>query len=338
MPVHHPSPPRSRAAAAAGSLVLVATLAACGAGAATTDPESTSTGDYPLTVQNCGEDVTIAAAPERTVLLSSAPVPFLHSLGVMDRVVSRAGAYPDDYYDQDTRAELADVPLLTDELDASGHLQISKEVVITQEPDLVLGQVDNISRESLESVGIPQLVEPGLCAQGIDDPGFDDVHDQLRFYGEVYGRGPQAEAAVAELEARTAEATASSQVADGRSAAVLYPTVGGGVTYAYGSRSMADPQLEAAGFDNAFGDVDERVFEVTLEEILGRDPDVLVLLHSDGAPAEVEQALEDLPGADKLTAVVNGDVMTQLFNFTEPPTPLSVVGLERIVARFGSGS
>ena len=91
--------------------------------------------------------------------------------------------------------------------------------------------------------------------------------------------------------------------------------------------------------DNAaFGDVDERVFEVSLEELLGRDPDVLVLLHSDGDPAEVEEAIELLPGADGLTAVTNGDVMTQLFNFTEPPTPLSVEGLERIVARFGGGS
>lgn len=329
-------------AASAAALLLATALAACGASADEAAPESTSDGAHPLTVQNCGADVTIDQAPERTVLLSSSPVAFLHAIGVMDRVVSRAGAYPTDYYDEATRTELDGIDLLTDELDASGHLQISKEVVIAQEPDLVLGQVDNIPRESLEAVGIPQLVEPGLCEQGIEDPGFDDVYAQMEFYGRVYGREDQAAAAVVDLRERTAaaqaEAQAQAEVTGDRTAAVLYPTVGGGVTYAYGSRSMAEPQLEAAGFTNVFDDVDERVFEVTLEEILGRDPDVLILLHSDGEPAEVQQALEDLPGADKLTAVVNGDVMTQLFNFTEPPTPLSIDGLERIVDRFGAGS
>jgi iron complex transport system substrate-binding protein len=119
---------------------------------------------------------------------------------------------------------------------------------------------------------------------------------------------------------------------------VLYPTVGGGVTYAYGSTSMAHPQLEAAGFTNVFADSKERVFEVTLEELLGRNPDVLILLHGDGDPKAVEQAVTDLPGAEKLEAVQNKNVMTQLFNFTEPPTPLSIDGLEKIVARFKAGA
>jgi iron complex transport system substrate-binding protein len=332
----------------AALLLAAAVLAACGAQAEDdAAPASTSAGDYPLTVENCGAEVTFEQAPERTVILSSTPVPFLHELGVMDRVVARAGAFPAEYYDEETLAEIDGVPLLTDELDTSGHLQISKEVVISQEPDLVLGEADNLNRETLDSVEVPLLVEPALCPEGLEDPGFDDVYAQLELYGRVFGREDQAAQAVAALRERTEQAQATAQAqaeqaagrtGEGRTAAVLYPTVGGGVTYAYGTRSMAHPQLEAAGFENVFGDVDERVFEVTLEELLGRDPDVLVLLHSDGDPADVEQAVTDLPGAAQLTAVRNGEVMTQLFNFTEPPTPLSVVGLERIVERFGSGS
>ncbi|GIE76304.1 hypothetical protein Aph02nite_22540 [Actinoplanes philippinensis] len=121
---------------------------------------------------------------------------------------------------------------------------------------------------------------------------------------------------------------------DKRTAAVLYPTVGGGVTYAYGSTSMAHPQLEAAGFTNVFAESKERVFEVTLEELLGRNPDVLILLYSDGDPKAVEQAVTSLPGTEKLKAVASGNVLPQLFNFTEPPSPLSVDGLEKIVTRF----
>lgn len=317
--------------------LLAGGLSACGSEGDRDEPTSATSGSFPVTLENCGADVTFEAAPERIVLLKSAAVPYLHELGVMDRVTARAGQYPAEYYDDETLAELDDIELLTDETDTSGHLQISKEVVIGQEPDLVLGQVDNLSRETLAAVDIPLLEEPAMCEEGIDDPGFDDVYTQLETYGRVFGRDAEATAAVAELKQRTAEVEAEVGQASGRTAAVLYPTVGGGTTYAYGTKSMADPQLRAAGFENAFGDVDERVFEVTLEELLGRDPDVLILLYGDGDPAKVEEAVTDLAGADELTAVRNGDLMTQLFNFTEPPTPLSIDGVERIVERFGSG-
>ncbi|MBJ7529099.1 MAG: ABC transporter substrate-binding protein [Nocardioides sp.] len=269
-------------------------------------------------------------------MLKSAAVPYLHDLGVLDRVVARAGLYPSEYYDEQTLAELDAIPELTSDTDTSGHLQISKEVVVAQRPDLVLGEVDNLSRSSLEAVDVPLLEEPALCETGGSEPGFDDVWSQLALYGEVFDRPDEAAAATADLQERLAAVEAAVGEPSGRTAAVLYPTVGGGTTYAYGTGSMAHPQLEAAGLENVFGDVDERVFEVTLEELLGRDPDVVVLLHTDGDPAAVEEALVGLPGAERLTAVREGEVMTQLFNFTEPPSPLSVDGLEAIVARFGA--
>jgi iron complex transport system substrate-binding protein len=83
-----------------------------------------------------------------------------------------------------------------------------------------------------------------------------------------------------------------------------------------------------------FADVDKRVFEVSMEELLGRDPDTIVLLHTDGTDQEIEQALLDIPGAEDLRAVENDAVMVQLFNFTEPPTPLVLDGLERLAAHF----
>ena len=332
------SRPLRPATLAAVGVLMMGALSACGAGPDAEDRvSSTSDGSYPVTVINCGTEVTFERAPERVVLLKSAAVPYLHALGVMDRVTARAGAYPEAYYDRATLAELDEIPLLTDQMDSSGHLQISREVVIGQEPDLVLGEVDNLSRDSLDAVSIPLVEEPALCATGGDtDPSFDDVSAQMKLYGAIFGREEQATRAITAMEQRIEEVEAEVGPARQRTAAVLYPTVGGGTTYAYGTSSMAQPQLTAAGFTNVFDDVDDRVFEVTLEELLGRDPDVLVLLHSDGDPQDVTEAVTGLPGAEQLTAVRNGDVMTQLFNYTEPATPLAVEGLEHIVERFGS--
>ena len=97
---------------------------------------------------------------------------------------------------------------------------------------------------------------------------------------------------------------------------------------------MAHPQLEAAGFTNVFADVGERVFEVTAEELIGRNPDVLVLLYSDGDPAAVKAAVTGLNGAGAISAVRDDQILVQLFNFTEPSGPLAIDGLARIVERF----
>ncbi|MBU2697741.1 ABC transporter substrate-binding protein [Pimelobacter sp. 30-1] len=296
-----------------------------------------SGGPYPLTVENCGADVTLDAAPGKVVLLKSAAVPYLAELGVLDKVTARAGEYPRDYYDDATFAALEKIPALTGKTDTSGHLLISKEVVIGKEPDLVLGEIDNLSRATLDQVGIPLIEEPAMCPQGLDDPGFDDIYAQMETYGKVFDRTDEAAAANAVLKKRVAELTAD-PAGERRTAAVLYPTVGGGVTYAYGTRSMAHPILEAAGLENVFADTDERVFEVTPEELIGRNPDVLILLHSAGEPAKVADAITSLPGAKSIAAVRDDNVLPLLFNYVEPPTPLALDGLAKIEERFGEKS
>lgn len=296
---------------------------------------SAASSENSITVQNCGVDVTFNKTPERMVILKSAAVPALHDLGVMDKVAARAGAYPDEYYDQATRDELSKIPMLSDDLDASGHLNISKDAVISQQPDLVLGEVDNLDRASLSQLGIPLIEEPAMCKSGAPEhQSFESIYDQLETYGTIFDRKDRAETAISDLKNRVEAVKERVGDGDGRTAAVLYPTVGSGTTYAYGTKSMAEPQLEAAGFKNVFEDVDQRVFEVTSEDLINRNPDVLILLYSEGDPQAVADAVKNLPGADSMTAVRDDQVMVQLMNFTEPATPLAVDGLEKIAERF----
>ncbi|WP_244928117.1 ABC transporter substrate-binding protein [Nocardioides sp. W7] len=323
----------TRLAALSAATALSLTLAGCGSGEDAAQDGGSAAG-YPVTLENCGAEVTFHRAPEKAVLLKSATVPYLSELGVLDVVTARAGAYPRPYYDDATWAELEGIPTLSDDLDSSGHLQISKEVVLAEQPDVVFGEADNLTRDTLGAVDIALLEEPGLCPDPPADASFDDVSEQLRTYGRIFGVPDEAEAAAQRAEARVAEIVAGVAADEDRTAAVLYPTVGGGTTYAYGTRSMAHPQLVAAGLTNVFADVDERVFEVTLEELIGRNPDVLVLLHSDGDGAGVKDAITTMNGAQALAAVRDDQILVQLLNFSEPPSSLAVDGLERIVGHF----
>lgn len=312
------------------ALILVAS--ACGGGEASTD----SAVDDPVTVDNCGTELNFASPPERVIMLESAPVSALSALDVLDSVVLRAGAYPEEYYDDATNQMIEDTTSLGDDLDESGHLEISQEVIIAEDPDLVMGLPDGITRESLASVDIPALVHPVYCPEGVEPTRFDDVYEQVETYGQIFDRTEEAEEVVTALRDRVEMVERQTADAPERTAAVLFPTVGGGTTYAYGNHSMADPQLAAAGLTNAFGDVEERVFEVATETLVDLDPDVLVLLHVDGDPEQVRETIVDLPGADSLTAVSEDAIHVQLFNFTEPPTPVAVDGLERIAEEFGA--
>lgn len=320
---------RTHTAPSLGLLTVGALLlSAC---AAEEGPSAVGGEGYPMTVENCGEKVTFEAEPERIALLETAPVTILDELGLMDRVVARAGDFPAAYYSPELHSQVQEIESLSDDLDASGHLMISQEEVVAHSPDLALGQPDGVERAGLEAAGVNLLIQELYCPEPAAEASFETVYAEIETYGEIFGEQQAAQELIGDLEDRV-EAVAEQAEGEDRTAAVLYPTVGGG-SYAYGNRSMAHPQLEAAGFENVFADADERVFEVQLEELVDRDPDVLILLYQ-GEEAGAEETIISLPGAESMTAVQEDQIHTQLFNFTEPSTPLSVDGLEQISEHF----
>ncbi|TDC84934.1 ABC transporter substrate-binding protein [Actinomadura sp. 7K507] len=314
--------------------LLAAVLTGCGSAGSEEGGRGSTTVGFPFTVENCGVDVTLDRAPSRVMIVNSAPLQYLSTLGVLDRLSSRAGKFPPEYYSEETLAAVGKVPSLTDRLGSDGHLKISTESIIAEEPDLVLGLPDGLSRESLATVGIPVLDEPSFCPDGIENPGYETIYEQMRLYGRVFDRQAKAEQAVKNLQKRIRTVQAGLPDQKGRKVAVLWPYRGEGTVGAYGGQSMATPQLETLGAKNVFAGTDKRVFEVSMEELLGRDPDAIILLHTDGTQQEVKQALLDIPGAKDLHAVENDAITVQLFNFTEPPTPLVLDGLERLATYF----
>lgn len=308
-------------------------IAGCGL-FAEEDERGAGDGRYPMTVSNCGSAIEIPARPERVVLLTGTDVGFLAQLGVLDRVVGRAGAYESEYHDAELNAAVAQIPEIEAELDATASLQVTTEAILAEDPDLVLDAVQTDRVTGLGRLGVPVLNDEAMCPAGLDEPSFDAVYDQMDLYGTVFDREAEASEANDELRARVERAREQVPTDESRTAAVLYPVVGG-TPRAYGNRSMASAVIEEAGFTNVYDDLDERRAEIGIEDLIERDPDVLVLLHVDGTPEQARQALATLPGADQLTALRNDEVLTLLFNFAEPPTPSAVDGLERIVAHFG---
>ena len=333
---HGPTPaPLRRRTLMAGLVGAVGLTAACGSSDGNTaDGDSDGGGSaegFPLELPNCEATLTFDAPPERIVLLESAPVTTLDGIGVLDRVVSRAGAFPPGYYDGDLAAHIEEIPTLSDEIDASGHLQISQEMVIAQEPDIVLGLPDGVTREAMADAGAQVVVQNIYCATGGHRSSFETLYEQIDVYGRIFDHGEQAATLTSALQERVAAVTEAASDLSVATAAVLYPSVGGGPLYTYGAASMVTAQLDALGIENVFADTEERVFEISAEPLLAADPDVLIVLHqTDGDGSDVAEEMISQDQLGSLRAVQDRALLPLLFNFAEPASPLVVDGLERI--------
>ncbi len=319
---------RIRLATALGAITALLSVTACST-AGDAQVQTTSTAET-ISVDNCGDTVTFAGIPQRVTLLDNPAVATLAALGVLDRVTAKAGLYPTEYYSEDVAAQLEEIPTLTDQVDATGHLQIARETVVATTPDLVIGSSDTVNRQTLRPNGIPLLDEPAYCGSLDGEVTFDDVWDQVELYGTVFGKGDAAAGYIAELEDRVEAVVEAVPGGEDRTVAVLFPTPGSPTTYAYGTGSMSHPLVTAAGLENVFADETERVFEVTAEELIARDPDVIIALHTDSNVDAIRTAVRELPGAEALTAVRDDAIHPMLLSYAEPPSPLTIDGLENL--------
>ncbi|MEM8925892.1 MAG: ABC transporter substrate-binding protein [Actinomycetota bacterium] len=292
--------------------------------------ESSADG-FPLTFTNCGMEFTIESPPQRVMLMEAAAPSLLFSAGAMDRVIARIEDFPEEYYTAEELAVLNDIPALIAEATSTGGVEVSVEEIISFEPDLVIGyDTATITHDSLGDVGIQLYVMPPFC-DNPPTPSFTSIVDEVRFYGTLFGTSDIANANADTLESLVA-AAADAPIADGKTAAALYVSSDGSAIYAYSSLGMVHPLMVALGMDNVFAELSERVPEVSIEEVIGRNPEILVLLYDDTGltPEQISALVTDLPGADSIAAVDDGAVYPLLFNFAEPPTPLVVDGLSEL--------
>lgn len=283
------------------ALVPVLLLTGCAASAAAPDatPTPTETVGFPLTIENCGVEVTIDAAPERVVTIKSTSTEMMLALGVGDRIVGTAfqdGPVPEQW------AEAASaIPVLAPKLP-------NEETVLAATPDLVYAGWESAfaadaagEREELASLGVASYVQPAAC-QSADQPAqldFDEVFREILEAGDIFGVPERA----AELVAEQREELAGIEAAEG-SPTALWWSSGTDTPYVGAGKGAPQLLLETAGLANIAGDVDSTWAPLGWEAIIAADPDVIVLIDSDWNSAEKKKTyLASNPATAAMTAV-----------------------------------
>ncbi|MGW6131276.1 putative F420-0 ABC transporter substrate-binding protein [Cellulomonas sp. NPDC055163] len=309
---------RHPASALVLALSVGGVLAACAPSTATQEPvtasPSPSGGFSPVTLDNCGTEVTLDAPPERVVTIKSTATEMLLALGLGDALVGTAfadGPVPEEYADA-----AAGIPVLSDKVPG-------QEALLEVQPDLVYGGWESTfspdgagDRGALAALGIATYVAPAACkgeAYMPDPLTFDELFDEIREVASLFGVTDRAEELVAEQEAALASVTPA---AEGTTA--LWYSSGTDTPYVGAGIGAPQMMLEAVGLTNVFADVHDTWTSAGWEQVVAADPDVIVLVDAawNTAASKIE-LLESNPATRELTAVREQRYLTLPFPAAE---------------------
>ncbi|MDP2711159.1 MAG: ABC transporter substrate-binding protein [Solirubrobacteraceae bacterium] len=305
-----------------------ALIAACGSDGDTPSPAAADAEPtFPMTVDNCGRPVTIDKRPERILTIGTPVVNALHAAGAADKVVARAGEFGSPAPGPAGEAVTA-ARILTAEDPAT-------ELIIGTGVDAVIsyGWLET-TPQALADAGIAALALSGYCAEAGGTStvaSFEDIYADLDLFGRIFGTGERAAGVVAGLKRRVAAVRKQAAGRSRRSAASAY--FFGDTPSTNGNRSMIHAQMEVLGLTNAFGDVDKAFIESNTEELIKRDPDVIILsygvLGDKDTFAAAKAKFVALPGARDMQAVRN-DRIVGIRSHLREPDPAAIDGLETL--------
>ncbi|MFF8772749.1 ABC transporter substrate-binding protein [Kitasatospora sp. NPDC015120] len=297
---------RTKAVAAAALLALA--LTGCGAEIAPRgDGAAATSAHYPVTVRNCGVELTFAEKPARTVTNDVGITELMFALGLEDRMAGYV--MPDDKGRVDEVAwkdAYQRAPWLSKD-------RVTKETVLEAGADLVLAgwhygfdEGTGFTPQTLSGLGIASYVLSESCRsgkgpeRGVMSP-LDALYTDLTNLGEIFDVRDRADKLVAGFKEQIAAVPEPVH----RPGVFLYDS---GEDKPYTSGRFAAPEeiIARAGGRNVMGDVADSWTTVGWESVVQRDPEV-ILINNYGTPdAEAKRKfLKSFPPLAGVSAVRN---------------------------------
>ena len=247
------------------------------------DAATTVSAAYPVTIENCGRQLTFDKAPERVVSLWQPQNELLLALGVQEQIVAFAGMYAP--LPADLAAAAEGIPSIGESM-----AWPAKEVLLSQQPDLVISELlegfafdpaqGRATVAELEDLGI-QVYSASACTSA-DYPNkrIETVYTDLENLGKIFGVADRAQALIDEMKARQAEIVV--KVADLPTVRVAFYNGGEGPLNILSGGVWGDTITQANG-ENVFPN---DIFQISVEEFAAAQPDVIIIGTYPGQEAE----------------------------------------------------
>ncbi len=305
------------------SLMLAFWLLAACAGGAQSPAELSAATSFPPTPESIrvqdgsGEEIELAAAAQRIVSLAPSNTEILFAIGAGAQVVGR-----DSFSDFPPEAlQIKDVG------GEFGNLDI--ETIVALQPDLVLASPLTSAEQvkGLRDLGLTVFVLPNPLK-------LEDMYDNLMTVALLTAKTPQTETLITQLKQRVKEVEEKIAAVEQRPL-VFYEIDGTdpNAPWTAGPNTFIDHLISRAGGNNFGSTLQGEWVQVSLEEILRRDPDVILLGDAIWGGVTVESVIAR-PGWANLSAVKNQQVYPFDDNIVSRPGPRLVDGLEALAKLF----
>jgi iron complex transport system substrate-binding protein len=303
-------------------LLTLSLMVACAGGG---QPSAGNTIPAPLTPtaqsirlqDGSGQEIELAKAAQRIVSLAPSNTEILFALGAGSQLVGR-----DSFSDYPAEAlQIQDV--------GGGFGNLDIETILAMQPDLVLASPLTTAEQvqGLRDLGLTVFVLPNPLT-------FDDLYRNLLNVATLTAKTEQAQRLIAELKQRVQNV--EGKLAGVKQRPLVFYEIDGtdpNAPWTAGASTFIDMLITKAGGVNFGHDLQGEWIQVSLEEILRRDPDLILLGDAIWGGVTVEAVLAR-PGWRELSAVKNQRLYPFDDNIVSRPGPRLVNGLEEMAKLF----
>jgi iron complex transport system substrate-binding protein len=263
--------------------LLLITVIALGAAASNASSPDTV---FPVSVENCGISTAYADAPKRAFTMNQAATEIMLALGLQDRMVGTA---------------FLDDAILPEFADAYNAIRVrtiaypSRDVLLGARPDFVYAAYPSAFSDEVPGMldllqsGTARYLSPSGCERRsrTSSESTEMVFGEIRDIARIFGVLPRAEQLISAY--RSDLESIRSQIGAVTTPRRVFWWDSAMPPFAAGCCGTPNEILRMAGAQNVFHDVRGTWGTVSWDEVIARDPEVIVLVDASWAPAAQKQ-------------------------------------------------
>ena len=289
------------------------------------------------TVQSCNRTVTFANPPERAISNDVNLTEMMLVLGLADHMVGYTGISGWKTLDAEMRSGVKELP----ELSAKYP---TKEVLVGADADFFFAGWNygmkvggEVTPETLDPFGIKvyELTESCSHIMDKDKASLKDMYADILNLGKIFGVESRAEALVTEYKSELKNFKANLKTRDEGLRVFVYDS-GEDAPFTAGRFAMPTALIEAAGGHNIMDDFNKSWGSVTWEEVIERDPQVVVIVNYGDVTAEQKRDYMMSNPAFKNIAAVKNDRFVTLEYVEATPGPRNIQAVQSLADAFWS--
>ena len=287
------------------------------------------------TVQSCNRTVTFENPPERAVSNDVNLTEMMLVLGLADQMVGYTGISGWKTLDAEMRSGVKELP----ELSAKYP---TKEVLVGADADFFFAGWNygmkvggEVTPETLKPFGIKvyELTESCSHIMDKDKASLKDMYADILNLGKIFGVKSRAEALVESYKSELESFKAKLMNIDEGLRVFVYDS-GEDAPFTAGRYAMPTALIEAAGGRNIMDDFSKSWGTVTWEEVVERDPQVVVIVNYGDVTAEQKRDYMISNPAFKNISAVKNDRFITLEYVEATPGPRNIQAIKHLADAF----